>query len=91
MLKLIEFTYTKPDGTTSRRSIMETVTPSKNYAGIDVSSMPEVEFAEFIQEYRELINSQYEAKMALIHKHDLTHNYRQFVPERMTDITTEQI
>lgn len=90
-MKLMEFTYTKADGTVSDRAVIETVSPTKNYAGLDVSNMPEAEFADFVQEYRELINSQYDAKMALIHKYDLTHNYRQFIPERMTDVTTEQI
>lgn len=90
-MKLMEFRYTKPDGTASDRAVIEIASPTKNYSGLDVSQMPESDFAEFVQEYRELINSQYEAKMALIHKYDLTHNYRQFVPDRMTDVTTEQI
>lgn len=90
-MKLMEFNYTKADGTSSQRAIIEVAKPTKNYEGIDVSQMPEPEFAGFVQEYRQLLNSQYEAKMALIHKYDLTHNYRQFIPEKMTDVVTEQI
>lgn len=90
-MKLMEFNYTKANGTTSQRSVIEVAKPTKNYEGIDVSDMPQDQFADFVSEYRDLLNKQYEAKMALIHKHDLTHNYRQFIPEKMTDLVTEQI
>lgn len=90
-MKLLEFNYTKADGTSSSRAVIEVAKPTKNYEGIDVSQMPEADFAAFVQDYRELVNQQYLAKMALINKYDLTHNYRQFVPERMTDLVTEQI
>lgn len=90
-MKLMEFNYTKANGTTSQRSVIEVVKPTKNYEGMDVSDMPQDQFADFIAEYRDLLNKQYEAKMALIHKYDLTHNYRQFIPEKMTDLVTEQI
>lgn len=90
-MKLVEFNYTKPTGDVSTRAVIEVQQPSKHFEGIDVSELPEAEFAVFVQEYRELKQAQHEAILQLLHKHDLAHNYRRFVPERMTNTTTEHI
>ena len=90
-MKLVEFTYTKPTGDVSQRAVIEVQQPSKHFEGIDVSELPEAEFALFVQEYRELKQAQHDATLQLLHKHDLQHNYRRFVPERMTSTTTEHI
>ena len=90
-MKLIEFTYTKSDGSQSERAVIELVQPTKFVEGIDVTQLPEAEFADFVQEFRELKNAQHEATMALLTKHDLKHNYRRFLPENMEAVTTEQV
>lgn len=90
-MKLVEFHYTKPTGDVSTRAVIEVQQPSKHFEGIDVSELPEAEFALFVQEYRELKQAQHEATLQLLAKHDLQHNYRRFVPERMTNTTTEHI
>jgi hypothetical protein len=90
-MKLIEFTYTKSDGTQSERAVIELMQPTKFVEGIDVTQLPEAEFADFVQEFRELKNAQHEATMALLAKHDLKHNYRRFLPENMEAVTTEQV
>lgn len=90
-MKLVEFTYTKSDGTTTNRAVIELQQPSQHFEGLDVSELPEVQFAEFVQEYRELLNQQHEAKMALLARHDLKHNYRRFLPKQMSAVTTEHI
>lgn len=90
-MKLIEFTYTKADGSQSERAIIELVQPTKFVEGIDVTQLPEAEFADFVQEFRELKNTQHEATIALLAKHDLKHNYRRFSPENMEAVTTEQV
>lgn len=90
-MKLVEFQYTKTNGDTSQRAVIEVVSPQNYFEGIDVSELPESEFALFVNEYRELLNKQYEAKMAVLQKHDLQHNYRRFVPKQMTNTTTEHI
>lgn len=90
-MKLVEFNYTKSDGKTSQRAVIELQQPSTHFEGIDVSDLPEAEFALFVQEYRQLKQAQYDATLQLLQQHDLTHNYRRFVPERMTNTTTEHI
>lgn len=90
-MKLVEFTYTKADGTTSDRAVIELLQPSTCFEGIDVTKMPEDEFAEFTREYSNLLNEQYNAKIAVMQKYDLKHNYRRFIPEKMTDVTTNHI
>lgn len=90
-MKLLEFTYTKADGSVSDRALIELVTPTQFVEGIDVTQMPEDEFALFATEMRELKNAQHEATMALLAKHDLKHNYRRFSPDKMSDLNTEYI
>lgn len=90
-MKLVEFKYTKADGTVSERAVIEVVQPSQHFEGIDISDMPEDTFAEFTNEYRDLLESQYNAKIAVMQKYDLKHNYRRFTPQKMTDVTTNHI
>ena len=90
-MKLVEFKYTKADGTVSERAVIEVLQPSQHFEGIDISEMPEDNFAEFTREYRDLLESQYNAKIAVMQKYDLKHNYRRFIPEKMTDVTTDHI
>ena len=90
-MKLLEFKYTKTDGSVSDRAVIELVTPTQFIEGIDVTKMPEDEFALFANEMRQLKNAQHEATMALLAKHDLKHNYRRFSPDKMSDLNTEYI
>lgn len=90
-MKLVEFKYTKSDGAVSERAVIELQQPSKHFEGIDVSELPEAEFAVFVQEFRELKNAQHAATMELLAKHDLKHNYRRFLPEQMAAVTSEHI
>ena len=90
-MKLVEFTYTKADGSISERAVVEVVQPNKFFEGIDVSQMPEEEFAEFTNEYRSLLEKHQKDKMDIMHKFDLKHNYRRFTPENMSDVITDHI
>ena len=90
-MKLVEFQYTKANGDVSQRAVIEVVQPSKHFEGIDVSQLPQDDFAVFVQEYRELRQAQHDEIMKLLAKHDLTHDYRRFLPERMTNTKTEHI
>lgn len=85
-MKLLEFQYTKSDGKVSQRSVLVTQEPSKHLAGIDVSELDTDSFESFTREYRELKEQQYQQTLELIAKHDLKHNYRQFLPERMASV-----
>jgi hypothetical protein len=90
-MKLLEFKYTKADGSVSDRAVIELVTPTQFVEGIDVTQLQEGEFALFANEMRELKNAQHEATMALLAKHDLKHNYRRFSPDKMSALNTEYI
>jgi len=90
-MKLLEFNYTKADGSVSDRAVIELVSPTQFVEGIDVTKMPEYEFALFANEMRELKNAQHEATMALLAKHDLKHNYRRFSPDKMSNLNTEYV
>jgi hypothetical protein len=90
-MKFVEFKYTKKDGTVSDRAIIELVTPTKFVEGIDVTQLPEGEFAAFTSAMRNLKQQQHDATMQLLADFDLKHNYRKFTPENMTNVTTEYV
>lgn len=90
-MKLVEFVYTKQDGSKSNRAVVELQQPSKFMEGIDVSEMPEHEFAQFCNEYRLMKAAQHEETMALLNQFDLRHNYRRFSPEQMTQVKQEYV
>lgn len=88
-MKVKEFTYTKPSGEVSQRTLIELVSPTEHVEGIDVSELDMDSYAEFVRELKTLEDTLYNQRMELYARFDLTHNYRRFVPARMTDITTE--
>jgi hypothetical protein len=90
-MKLVEFTYTKVDGSVSDRAVLELVTPAKHMEGIDVSKMPVEDYAEFVVDFAQLKNAQHEATMKLLADYDLKTNYRRFLPDQMSDVKVEHI
>lgn len=88
-MKIKEFTYTKPNGDVSNRTLVELVAPSDSYEGIDVSELDMDGYAAFITEMNEVEKQIYAMRSELYSKYDLGHNYRKFLPSRMTNITTE--
>ena len=88
-MKFVEFKYTKADGSVSDRAIIELVTPTKYVEGIDVTQLPEVEFATFTAAMAEMKRVHHEETMELLADFDLKHNYRKFIPEQMTNVVSE--
>lgn len=88
-MKIKEFLYSKPNGETSHRTLIELVTPTEHYEGIDVSALDMDSYAEFVLELNQLESEVYAKRAALYDKFDLNQNYRRFVPSRMTNVTTE--
>jgi len=88
-MKIKEFTYTKPNGEVSQRTLVELVSPTEHIEGIDVSDLDMDSYAEFTKKLNALENLISEQRMALYAEYDLSHNYRRFVPSRMTNVTTE--
>jgi hypothetical protein len=88
-MKIKEFTYTKPNGDVSQRTLVELVTPTDSIEGIDVSELNMDTYAEFVRELKALEDEIYNRRMELYANFDLGHNYRKFLPSRMTNVTTE--
>jgi len=88
-MKIKEFTYTKPSGEVSTRTLVELVSPTDAYEGIDVSDLDMDEYAMFMNEMNEVEKQIYAMRTELYNKYDLSHNYRKFLPSRMTNVTTE--
>jgi hypothetical protein len=88
-MKIKEFTYTKPNGDVSQRTLVELVSPTEHVEGIDVSELDMDSYAKFTQQLRDLETQVYNQRMALYADFDLGNNYRRFVPARMTNVTTE--
>lgn len=90
-MKFVEFTYTKADGTKSKRAVIELVTPSEHMEGIDVSSLTESDFADFCREFSALKADHHNQVMEKLAQYDLKHNYRRFIPKQMSDITADYV
>lgn len=88
-MKIKEFTYTKPNGDVSQRTLVELVTPTEHIEGIDVSNLDMDNYAEFISKLKALEDEVYIRRLELYSDFDLAHSYRRFVPARMTNVTTE--
>jgi hypothetical protein len=88
-MKIKEFTYTKPNGEVSQRTLVELVSPTEHIEGIDISDLDMDSYAEFVQKLNALENTISEQRLALYAEFDLSHNYRRFVPSRMTNVTIE--
>lgn len=90
-MKVIEFTYTKPNGDVSKRAVVEISKPSKFVTGIDISELDYDSMLEFAKKFNELETKFAEARAALQNEFDLKHNFRLFDPDRMTEVTAEFI
>jgi hypothetical protein len=88
-MKIKEFTYTKPNGDVSQRTLVELVSPTEHVEGIDISELDMDTYAEFVKRLNELEQEISNRRIALYAEFDLTHNYRRFLPSRMTEVTTE--
>lgn len=88
-MKIKEFLYTKPNGEVSHRTLVELVSPTEHFEGIDVSALDMDSYGQFVVELNTLENEVYAKRAELYAKFDLNHNYRRFVPSRMTEVTTE--
>lgn len=88
-MKIKEFTYTKPNGEVSQRTLVELVSPTTHFEGIDVSELDMDSYAEFVKQLSELEKEIYSKRSELYAQFDLSHNYRRFVPDRMMNVTTE--
>lgn len=90
-MKIKEFTYTKPNGEVSRRTLVELVSPTEHFEGVDISELDADSFVEFTTKMQQLEAEIYAKRMALYAEFDLSKSYRRFTPSRMADITVEYV
>lgn len=90
-MKIYTFKYTKENGSASTRVLMPERVPYDKYSGLDISSMEEQEQGMFLAEVLAL-KDEYKTKLlAIQEKYDIVHNYRTFLPARMTEVTDEVV
>ena len=90
-MNFLEFTYTKADGTVSKRAAIPLFGPTKFVEAIDVTSLTESDFADFCREFGAMKLAQHEETMAMLEQFDLRHNYRKFNPDNMSNVTTDYV
>jgi hypothetical protein len=67
------------------------VKPNTAYEGICIEHLEPFDQVDFIDEFN-LIQEDYFNKLNKLYEtHDLKHDYRRFLAERMSDIVTEEI
>ena len=90
-MNYIEFTYTKSDGSTSKRAVIPLVEPSEHIEGIDVTQLNEEDFVNFCREFSAMKSDHHNQVMEKLAQYDLKHNYRRFIPKQMTNVTTDYV
>lgn len=86
-MQTIQFTYTKSDGSVSERLLLAVSSPSDKYSGIDLSDLEPTKAAEFIALMEKLHSEYLNFVKELQERYDVKHNFRQFLIERMTQIS----
>ena len=90
-MQLTSFEYTKADGTTSKRVIIVTGSPSQNYSGIDISEVSTEDQALYTVAY-EKIKAEHDLAIRQLNKEfEMQHRYRQFKPAGMSNIETHTL
>ena len=80
------FSYTKKDGSTSKRVVMVTKQPSNMLLGVDLTELESADVAMYAKTYSQLLD-EFMASVAELNTEFDTHNrVRQFDPLKMTEI-----
>ena len=87
-MKTITFTYTKDDGSTSKRVLVVSNEPTKNVSGTDISELSVVDQGNYIQAVKDLKEAYLESLKQINDIFDIANNYRQFKPTGMSDVVT---
>lgn len=90
-MKILTFKYTKSDGKESSRVLAVSATPTKLYAGTDITSLEAPEQVMYAREIQAAKDAYLEAIKVINDAFDLNFNYRQFSPEKMKDVIEEDI
>ena len=89
-MKTVTFTYTKDATHTSDRVLLALAVPTDKYFGIDISELDLDDQGRFACALANL-NEAYQADIAtLMKEYDIQHNYRSFLPPKMSNIIIEE-
>jgi hypothetical protein len=87
-VKTIAFSYKKKSNNeVSERLLMVLKEPEKDFSGIDLSELEVNDALQFVHKYELLQEEFLKAAKQLQAEYDLTHNYRKFLSENMSNVT----
>ena len=90
-MKIINFNYTKSDGTQSDRVLAVLVKPNTMFEGIDISELDMEAQGAFAEEFNRIEETFLAALEAVKASFDVNHNYRRFDPKKMQAVVIEII
>lgn len=90
-MNIIDFKYTKKDGTTSKRVLSPSTTPNSMYEGTDISELSIEDQILYVQELGRLKEDFATKVLELNSKYDVNHKYRRFDPKLMTEVVEEHV
>lgn len=85
-MKTLAFTYTKDDGSVSKRVLCLTKEPGTMFAGVDISELDSASQKEIINDMRIAEGIYTEIIANINNKFNTQKRYRNFIPAKMTDI-----
>lgn len=90
-MKLKEFTYKDRNGKITNRTVLVVEEPSDKMSAIDVSEQSDETIINFAIAY-ETARQTFLAQVKTLEKqYDLTHRFRQFFPDHMNNVVTEEV
>lgn len=90
-MKLAEFTYTDTKGKTKARKVLILSEPSDKLKGFEVSELEASDVVEFGKAYAAAQAAFYASIEALKAQYDVKHNFRQFFPDKIEGMTTQEV
>lgn len=90
-MNIISFTYTKADGTASKRVLSPVVQPFTMYEGTDLSELTMEGQVQYCQALGRLQDEHTQKVLLLQASFDLGKRYRRFDPKKMTDVVKEAV
>lgn len=90
-MKLKEFTYQDRKGKVSVRQVLVISEPSEHLKGIDVTEQDDETIVNFALAYEAARKAFLAEVSALESQYDLRWSFRQFFPDMMQDVVTEEV
>ena len=90
-MKLAEFNYTDTKGKTKARKVFIVSEPSDKLKGIDVSELETEDMVEFGHAYEAAQSAFYATLETIKAQYDVKHNFRQFFPDKIQDMTIQEV